>query len=141
MTEQLKVYLVTQGDYSDYHVEAVFSTKGKAQAWIDSSRKWSCVIEEWELDNAVEWGYVTFVIMKRDGALWGHSESVLPRWARLPPHPYHLFPHAGEGCYLLQNWVFTGKEKGPVASHCARALKVTNELRVRLIATDEWPDE
>ena len=141
MTEQRKVYLVTQGRYSDYHVEAVFSTKEKAQAWIDSSREQGCEIEEWDIDSPIERGWVTSIVMMRDGVLWGHSESALPIWSKLPPPPYKLYWYASVGCYLLRNAVYTSREDAPIADHHARAVKVTNELRARLIATDEWPCE
>lgn len=31
----MKVYIVTQGQYSDYHIEQVFSTREKAQEYLD----------------------------------------------------------------------------------------------------------
>lgn len=31
----MKIYLVTRGDYSDYHILAAFSTETEAQAFID----------------------------------------------------------------------------------------------------------
>ena len=54
-----KVYIVTDGDYSDYHIEACFSTKEKAEKFIDNGEKIkyfgdNAVIEEWELDKGTE---------------------------------------------------------------------------------------
>lgn len=51
-----KVYIVTDGEYSDYHIESCFSTKKKAQEYIKNAKKvnGSCYdpnIEEWELDS------------------------------------------------------------------------------------------
>ena len=51
-----KIYVVTEGDYSDYHIEACFSTKKKAQEYIKNSKKvnesyYYPRIEEWELDS------------------------------------------------------------------------------------------
>lgn len=46
-----KVYLVTSGSYSDYHIEAAFSTEELAEAykkrWGDS---YDSYVEEWDLD-------------------------------------------------------------------------------------------
>ena len=51
-----KVYLVTAGDYSDYHVEAVFSEKRGAELFAatknDSDDYYEYRIEEYELDPA-----------------------------------------------------------------------------------------
>lgn len=49
----MKVYIVTSGDYDDYQIDEVFSTKEKAEEYIeyfgDDYR-----IEEYNLDNPVE---------------------------------------------------------------------------------------
>lgn len=54
-----KVYIVTEGCYSDYHIEACFSTKKKAQEFINNAKKvenfWDePTIEEWELDESTD---------------------------------------------------------------------------------------
>lgn len=54
-----KVYIVTCGDYSDYGIEACFSTKAKAQEFIKNGKKieefWGNPrIEEWDLDANVD---------------------------------------------------------------------------------------
>jgi len=49
------IFVITTGDYSDYHIVALFSTKEKAEeyiAWADkSARDFTGEIEEWELDG------------------------------------------------------------------------------------------
>ena len=49
----MKVYIVTSGDYDDYQIDEVFSTKGKAEEYIeyfgDDYR-----IEEYNMDNPIE---------------------------------------------------------------------------------------
>lgn len=48
-----KVFVVTSGDYSDYGIDAIFSTRDLAQAFIDAfkANKWHEMdIEEWDLD-------------------------------------------------------------------------------------------
>ena len=54
-----KVYIVTSGEYSDYHIDACFSTKQKAQEYIKNAEKtekfWDePSIEEWDLDGSVD---------------------------------------------------------------------------------------
>ena len=51
-----KVYIVTSGEYSDYHIDACFSTKQKAQEFIKNAKKtkefWDePSIEKWDLDG------------------------------------------------------------------------------------------
>lgn len=51
-----KVYIVTEGEYSDYRIEACFSTKKKAQEYIKNNKKIQSKyyypnIEEWDLDS------------------------------------------------------------------------------------------
>lgn len=59
MSEKMKtVYLVTSGSYSNYGIEAAFSTRELAQKYIDatsSSDRWDAAeIEEWDLDDNAE---------------------------------------------------------------------------------------
>lgn len=53
MSEQNIVYVVTSGEYSDYTIHAVFSTKEKAEEYIDHGEYFSdsYEIEEYELDS------------------------------------------------------------------------------------------
>jgi hypothetical protein len=45
-----KVYIVTSGDYSDYHIEGVFSSKELADEYINMVGD-DCKYGEWELDS------------------------------------------------------------------------------------------
>jgi hypothetical protein len=49
----MKVWIVTRGEYSDYHIEAVFSTEERADnfARLISSRYEEASAEEWDLDE------------------------------------------------------------------------------------------
>lgn len=47
-----KIYAVSSGEYSDYHIDCVFRTKEEAEGWI--SKRWSpndYTIEEWAFDT------------------------------------------------------------------------------------------
>lgn len=64
-----KVYIVTSGCYSDYGIEACFTTKEKAQEYINNSKKtkdysYSDIgIEEYELDGKTDIVNVIHVFM------------------------------------------------------------------------------
>ena len=48
------VYIVTSGSYSDYSIDAVFSTRGLADAYVEELRKAkgdAPDVEEWPLDE------------------------------------------------------------------------------------------
>lgn len=49
----MKVYIVTSGDYDDYQIDEVFSTKEKAEEYIECFGD-GCRIEEYNLDNPIE---------------------------------------------------------------------------------------
>lgn len=48
-----KIYIVTSGEYSDYSIEAVFSTKNKAESYIQQHGT-GYRIEKYDLDEEVE---------------------------------------------------------------------------------------
>ena len=47
-----KIYIVTSGEYSDYHIDAVFSTKNKAKSYIQQHGT-GYMIEKYDLDEEV----------------------------------------------------------------------------------------
>jgi hypothetical protein len=73
----MTVYVVTEGDYSDYRIKAIFSTKDAAEAYISEGSKYKYAdfndIDEWELD--AEAGYIMRpywgVYLTKDGSLSG----------------------------------------------------------------------
>ena len=46
-----KVYIVTSGEYSDYHIDAVFSTRKKAEEYVDAHGS-DYRVEEYPVDDA-----------------------------------------------------------------------------------------
>lgn len=50
-----KVYIVTSGEYSDYHIDAVFSTREKAEEFVSVLKLNDPVeIVEWNVDGIIE---------------------------------------------------------------------------------------
>lgn len=62
----MKVYIVTQGDYSDYHIEQVFSTREKAQEYIDHIGYDNFEIEEYNVDEEVPRGTFLYLVVMYD---------------------------------------------------------------------------
>lgn len=59
--EAKKIYIVTEGSYSEYHIEAVFSTREKAEEFMDTKDD-EAEIEEFPLDAPVERNVTTWEI-------------------------------------------------------------------------------
>lgn len=98
------VFVVTQGEYSSYHIVAVFSSKEKAEAFaLASTDKDSCVdIEKYELDATDEDGFLQPVfwacVEVKTGSLL-HSyqldAKIKPlRWAQMDAE---AIPRGGQG--------------------------------------------
>ena len=63
--DKKKIYIVTSGDYSDYGINAVFSTKEKAEEFMDTVGSDSR-IEEYSLDEPI----------KREVSIWGVTMEI-----------------------------------------------------------------
>ena len=78
--------------------------------------------------------------MLRDGTVYSATK---PRWCELPPPDAHWTKHnihvMREWLALLSMHVSTGIDKLTPEVHRERAIKVTNEVRTRLLAMDKWP--
>ncbi len=133
-----KVYLVTEGSYSDYHVVAAFSTYELAaafNAWRDGDAE----IEEYELDvdrPLMREGHHAYrVWMWRDGG----SETMC--WSPDKPVPteygFHYSLREGKGRdHHEHELVLTVTAKSE-----EHAVKIANETRTQLIANGQWPEE
>lgn len=71
-----KIYIVTSGEYSDYHIDAVFSTKEKAVDYVEQHGTYYD-IKEYDIDKEVEkkaqlW-QISFSV--EDGKLHGASPT------------------------------------------------------------------
>lgn len=146
MTDAKTVWVVEQGEYSDYRVVGVFSSKAFAQQIADAinapteDRVWSpATIAEWPLNPAVSElraGFMLFMVwMLEDGTVERcEKEEVsgyrlageVRMWRRTLAPAY-----AGKGIPdLLQATVW--------AKDGLHAIKIANEHRTRLIASGEW---
>ena len=77
-----KVYLLTQGSYSDYHIVAAYSTKERADAGLakytrDSSEYTMAKLEEYELDSYIPITDYWISAILKDGTVSGAKRDVL----------------------------------------------------------------
>lgn len=62
----MKVYIVTSGEYSDYHIDRVFSTRKKAQEFLDHIGKAGFNIEEYDVDEKTPRGVFSYQVIIPD---------------------------------------------------------------------------
>lgn len=98
------VYILTEGDYSDYHIVGVYSTKElaeKAQFVYKDSQ-----IEEYALDDVPDYPpgmkgwYVNINDAKPDEP---YSYQVTPEYATIPSESEYKY-HTGETGYYVYCW-------------------------------------
>lgn len=108
------IYVVTEGAYSDYHVEGIFSTEEKAQGYIDRNSRstYDAGIEEWLLDEKQDWIDRTIwncKMCRTSGDItnnWTYTESMSPqgRSTDATNSPVHIFASSSvsrEHCHKL----------------------------------------
>ena len=137
-----KVYAVNSGEYSDYRVNAIFSTKEKAEAFMRAvPHNDYNHIEEDEIDpptvDLIRRGYSLWrVLMLRNGDVEeAHTRTVelysvddvgahIWRRSKAPAHKGTNTPD------VLESTVWAKTEQ--------QAIKITNERRAQMIANGEW---
>lgn len=147
MSENSCVWVIESGEYSDYHVVGVFSSKKNAQLVYDAIRTSQGYhtdlhdeIACWPLDPVIEelrQGFRQFyVLMQRDGTV----ESVRPKtffddyqingyskvWRRSTA-PFYRGKNVPD-CLDILLW----------AKDETQAIKAANERRAQMIANGEW---
>lgn len=129
------VWVIEAGEYSDYQVVGVFSTRENAELVASAIGYGS--IAEWDLDPGVDGlrqGHPRFrVLMLRDGSV--ESVEVQEGWNA---ETFYVWPRSREPIYAgkgipdaLNAWVWARDEK--------HAVKIVNEKRAQMIANGEWP--
>jgi hypothetical protein len=120
-----EIYVVTEGQWSDYSIVGVYSTKSLAER---AAKVFNGSVETYELDEyaapLAQGKKVFFVRMHRDGEV-------------IEAHPYnsdHLlnitdFDHWGN--LITSVW----------AKDEQTAVKIANECRLQLVAMNRWGEE
>ena len=122
------VYIVTAGDYSDYRIEGVFTTKEKAQGYIDACIKRPADIEVWKLNEwtaKIEQGLKSYNV-------WIDEDGNVQRVELHSPQKNEFSQRLG---YIYDQGDFETAIWAKTPEH---AIKVANERRTIIIATNRW---
>ena len=117
-----KIYICTQGEYSDYHIKAVFSSEKLAKEYqekFSDSYTELISIEEYEVDEYKNLTAKMCVEMHEDGTVGSVYKD----------------PDYKPG----YQWIWDSRLTWVVETDSKeRAIKVTNEKRVQIIAAGLW---
>jgi hypothetical protein len=141
-----RVWVVEQGEYSDYRVVGVFSSQANAQQIADAinasrGSSYSATVDEWPLDPAVEelsqGRHQYNVTMRKDGTVERcvRSEEVsgydiagsISMWRRTQASAYRNYKDV-QDAMTATVW----------ATDDTHAIKIVNEHRAQYIASGEW---
>ncbi|MDD5288335.1 MAG: hypothetical protein PHY28_04405 [Dehalococcoidales bacterium] len=116
----MKVYMVTDGCYSDFRVEALYSKKELADEHVRRLDSSDAAVEEMELDQPIP-DVLINVSMAVDGTVINTYRDVGDQF--------------GFNGYSFMNRTFNWKVK---TDDRERAIKVANEKRAQIIAANAW---
>lgn len=132
-----KIYVATDGEYSDYHINAVFIDRGIADAFI---AKHGGKIKEFDSLDTIEAftgppGKRFFtVVMYRNG----DTKCGAQEWDTFA---YYNEPPLVREFINLQHWQERAfMESGCWADDAQHAIKIVNEQRTKLIAENRFPE-
>lgn len=122
-----KIYVVTSGSYSDYHIDGIFDDKGLAQSFIDSfdiRDSWDKMsIEEWDLNGGGYKKGLKFYFVR----FKPNSSDVENVNLDLDPDNEICFGIDIGGGFYIKVW---GKDE-------KHAIKVANEKRAMYLANNQ----
>ena len=126
--KEKKVWIVTSGIYSDYNIEAVFSSRELAEAYLEKFKEVypgeDVRIEEYDLDKPKEKWVLTWVTMSKEGEVLNVWKMM---WSDWKPG-FQRFDHRGN-----LEWVVATEDE-------RRAIKVVAEKRAIILAHNAWGD-
>ena len=126
-----QVFVVTTGTYSDYRIKGIFTTQELADAYAAKITDYAYV-EFWDLDEDNLTHAYTEVQMYRDGDVL-RTDTTYREYEMDIGRPYFTESFPESNYSVLINMVETDSVE--------RAVKVTNELRTRLLAEELWPGD
>jgi len=136
----VKVYLLTQGEYSDYRVVGIFSEAEPERAKSYAPRLDHGDIDgPWEVDGFTPEnqpaGLICFgVRMYRDGNVNNcYEDNYINHEGKLPTSTYFLATHQSHP-YNKNPWELHATVYAKDRSH---AIKIVNELRTRILASPD----
>jgi len=135
-----RLYLVTEGEYSDYKFIALFSTAEKAQEWIDFGGQGDTIeemlLDPPEADLVMQLGlFPHWVRMTRDGATdlvtKGPATMRMDAW-QCEDWYQNITREIGSNRVYMYGCVLARDDQ--------HAVKIVNEKRVQLIASGAWDE-
>lgn len=140
----MKIYVVTTGSYSDYSINSMFSTRELAEQYTKGIYEANDV-EEYELDEFKEQmrdGFCWWlVIMLKDGSVYRSEPSGWEKPSYVKDgESIHVgfIDYSFLGFHMVTGVVLEVYCKSDTKE---RAIKITNEIRTRLIAMNEWKEK
>ena len=130
-----KVYVVTAGVYSDYHILAIFTSRKRAEEYKKKAEKvWlyyqeEIRVEEYPLNMPPSQWVKTCVRISRDGQVIETWKWIAKGEVREIEEDLPFYDVQGNLVWI----VHTEDEE--------KAIKVANEIRAIILANDEWGDE
>jgi hypothetical protein len=123
-----KIYAVTSGTYSDYRIDAMFSSKENAQNFIDAFEKRydEFRIEEYELDAVVPTNKKAYFV--RMDKLGNVKEIYISDSA-------YSFSKNANISFTFDNTIMNCYVFAKDENH---AIKIANEKRVFILAENKW---
>lgn len=122
----MKVYIVTQGEYSDYHIEGVFSTREKAQEYLDHiGSAWNAGIEEYNIDEETPRGVFLYNVKILDDG----GKAVVEIMERDDRFTYRRKDVFGYHFTFITGWWFNVE-----AEDAKHAVKIASERLMQIKA-------
>ena len=139
----MKVWLVTEGEYSEYGIVAAFSTKAKARVLLKRVEHFHpgyARIEEYELDATLpSYRWERSAWISREGKV-EVGEAIVCEETMVEESPYSwglpFFLPQGKEEWLCLTIVAKDGER-----ETARCAKIANEKRAIILANNLWGDE
>lgn len=117
----MKVYIVTQGDFSEYRIERVFSTRDKAQEYLDHIGNYDCRMEEYNIDEEVPCGLFIYSVILY-GNISSASAELMDAFSTYYPKNGVRWKADGAMCFSLE------------AKDAPHAIKIASERLMQIKA-------
>lgn len=127
----MKVYVVTAGTYSDYHIERVFTDESMALAYIEAQKDNDMCIETYDVNEEKHNSLTGYTVACIDGKFYTHKHTgdfyyYDSRYTEARPH-WHSF-----------EWTRELMPKGKKIPLYVTDVVSENEEKALKIAQDRW---
>ncbi|SDZ81979.1 hypothetical protein SAMN05192529_102126 [Arachidicoccus rhizosphaerae] len=139
----MKIYIVTDGCYSDYSIRGVFTTKENAEKFIRAYSFDEPSIEEYESDNLneeIQNGNTCFVVfIDKDG---NNAKAEKSNTDYGDYRDYVGKAYIDEKKFFGNDYSHNARIRNTVwAKDEKHAIKIANERRIRVLAEGRWNEK